>query len=88
MADKLEVSRIEGVTDDLKAVQVKLDRLLAAPRLDPDRRKLLASLCDSLRGVRGDSLGQLRIAIGLDPDIAASNRAFAARAIRAPGAKP
>ncbi len=82
MASKLDISRIEGVTSDLKAVQVKLDRLLTATRLDPDRRKLLESLCNGLRGVQGFELGQLRLAIGLDPDIAAASRAFAARAIR------
>ncbi len=82
MADKLEISRIEGVTDDLKAVQVKLERLLTATRLDPDRRKLLESLCNGLRGVRGVELGMLRLAIGLDPDIAAANKTFALRAKR------
>lgn len=85
MASKLDISRIEGVTSDLKAVQVKLERLLTTTRLEPDCRKLLESLCNGLRGVRGVELGMLRLAIGLDPDIAAANFAFAARTKRLRG---
>lgn len=80
MADKRDISRIEGVTEDLKAVQVKLDSLLTVTRLDPERRKLITSLCNSLRGVQGVELGMLRLAVGLDPDIAAANRRFVERA--------
>jgi len=59
------IKEIKGITADLWKVQQRINALADLETLPAKELRLLESLANQLRAVRGFNLGELRVAVGI-----------------------